>query len=120
MSVLSILATAQAVSAAPAATTPAPSFGAELIGMAPWLLVLGIWFYFLILRPQKQRARQQAELMSGMKKGDEVVTAGGIRGRLTKVGDEEVEVEIAQGVKVRVVKSTITQTLSRDAKPAND
>ncbi|MCA1653299.1 MAG: preprotein translocase subunit YajC, partial [Sphingomonadales bacterium] len=73
MSLASLLATAQAVSAAP----QPPSFGAEMISMAPWLLVLGIWFYFLILRPQRQRARQQADMMAAMKKGDEVITAGG-------------------------------------------
>jgi preprotein translocase subunit YajC len=49
-----------------------------------------------------------------------VVTGGGIRGRVTKISDEEAEVEIAQGVKVRVVKSTITQVLTKPAKPAND
>jgi preprotein translocase subunit YajC len=49
-----------------------------------------------------------------------VITGGGIRGRITKVSDEEAEVEIAQGVKVRVVKSTITQVLTPNTKPAND
>jgi preprotein translocase subunit YajC len=55
-----------------------------------------------------------------VKKGDEVITGGGIRGRVTKVADDEAEVEIAQGVKVRVVKSTITQVLSPTGSPAND
>ncbi len=55
-----------------------------------------------------------------MKKGDDVVTGGGIRGRVTKVTDDEAEVEIAHGVKVRVIKSTITQVLSPTGKPAND
>ena len=60
------------------------------------------------------------ELDMAVKKGDEVVTGGGIRGKVTKVSDEEAEVEIAQGVKVWVVKSTITQVLTPNAKPAND
>jgi preprotein translocase subunit YajC len=55
-----------------------------------------------------------------VKKGDDVVTGGGIRGRVTKVNDEEVEVEIAQGVRIRVVKSTISDVLAPNAKPAND
>lgn len=88
--------------------------------MIPWLLLAGIWFYFLILRPQRQRAAAQAALMAGMKKGDEIVTSGGIKGRLTKVGDDEVEVEIAPGTKIRVVKATISQIVTRDTKPAND
>jgi preprotein translocase subunit YajC len=118
MSIAPILATAQAASAG--APITAPSFGGEFISMIPWLLLAGIWFYFLIFRPQRQRATAQAALMAGMKKGDEVVTSGGIKGRLTKVGDDEVEVEIAPGTKVRVVKATIVQIVTRDAKPAND
>jgi preprotein translocase subunit YajC len=55
-----------------------------------------------------------------VKKGDEVVTGGGLRGRVTKVAETEVEVEIAQGVKVRVVKSTLSQVISPTTKPAND
>jgi len=58
--------------------------------------------------------------INAIKKGDEVVTGGGIRARVTKVSDDEVEVEIAQGVKVRVVKSTISAVLSANTKPAND
>jgi len=64
------------------------------------------------------KAHQNA--IAAVKKGDEVITGGGIRGRITKVSDEEAEVEIAQGVKVRVVKSTITQVLTPNTKPAND
>jgi len=58
--------------------------------------------------------------IAAIKKGDEVVTGGGIRGRVTKVTDDEAEVEIAQGVKVRVVKGTLSQVLTKSAKPAND
>ena len=54
-----------------------------------------------------------------MQKGDEVITGGGLRGKVTKVADEELEVEIAQGVKVRVVKSTLSHVLGK-SKPAND
>jgi len=55
-----------------------------------------------------------------VKKGDEVITGGGIRGKVTKVTEEDAEVEIANGVKVRVVKSTLTQVLTAPGKPAND
>ncbi|HVU29330.1 MAG TPA: preprotein translocase subunit YajC [Sphingomicrobium sp.] len=90
-----------------------------VMGIAPWLLIFVI-FYFLMIRPQQQRLKQHQAAIAAVKKGDDVITGGGIRGRITKVSDDEVEVEIAQGVKVRVVKSTISQVLTPNAKPAND
>jgi preprotein translocase subunit YajC len=90
-----------------------------LVGILPWLLIFVI-FYVLMIRPQQRRVKEHQSSISAVKKGDEVVTGGGIRGRVTKVTDDEAEVEIAQGVKVRVVKSTITQVLTPNAKPAND
>ena len=90
-----------------------------VVGILPWVLIFGI-FYLLMIRPQQQRAKQHQAEIAAVKKGDEVITAGGIRGRVTKVNDEEAEVEIAQGVKVRVVKSTLTAVLNAKTKPAND
>src|SRR5690348_10711239 len=90
-----------------------------LLGLAPWLLIFVI-FYVLMIRPQQQRVKQHQAEIAAVKKGDEVITGGGIRGRVTRVNDEEAEVEVAQGVRVRVVKSTITQVLTGNAKPAND
>ena len=90
-----------------------------VMGIAPWLLIFVI-FYLLMIRPQQQRVKQHQAAIAAVKKGDEVITGGAIRGRVTKVSDEEAEVEIAQGVKIRVVKSTISQVLTVDAKPAND
>ena len=90
-----------------------------LIGILPWVLIFAI-FYLLMIRPQQQRVKQHQAEIAAVKKGDEVITGGGIRGRVTKVNDEEAEVEIAQGVRIRVVKSTITQVLTGNAKPAND
>ena len=81
--------------------------------MFPLLLIFVI-FYMLIIRPQQQRVKEHQAAISAIKKGDEVVTAGGIRGRVTKVSDDEAEVEIAQGVRVRIVKGTLSQVL--DAK----
>jgi preprotein translocase subunit YajC len=63
--------------------------------------------------------KQHEAAINAVKKGDEVVTGGGIRGRVTKVSDDEAEVEIAQGVKIRVIKSTISQVLTANSKPAN-
>lgn len=90
-----------------------------VMGIAPWLLIFVI-FYLLMIRPQQQRVKQHQATIAAVKKGDEIVTGGGVRGRVTKVSDDEVEVEIAQGVKIRVIKSTISQVLNPGTKPAND
>ena len=90
-----------------------------LFGILPWLAIFVI-FYLLMIRPQQRRVKDHQAAIAAVKKGDEIVTGGGIRGKVTKVGDEEAEVEIAQGVKIRVVKSTISQVLAPNAKPAND
>ncbi|HEX2802566.1 MAG TPA: preprotein translocase subunit YajC [Sphingomicrobium sp.] len=92
---------------------------AMLIGILPWVLIFVI-FYVLLIRPQQKRAKEHQAEIASVKKGDEVVTGGGLRGRVTKVSDAEVEVEIAQGVKVRAVKSTLAQVVKPNAKPAND
>ena len=91
---------------------------AALIQFAPLLLIFVI-FWFLVMRPQQQRVKQHQASIAAVKKGDDVVT-GGVRGRVTKVTDDEAEVEIAQGVRIRVVKSTISNVLTPNTKPAND
>ena len=97
----------------------APSGSEFLIGLAPWLLIFVI-FYVLMIRPQQRRAQEHQAQIAAVKKGDDVLTAGGIRGRVIRVGDDEVEVEIANGVRVQVVKATLSAVLSGSAKPAND
>ena len=106
------------VQAAPAGQSGGGPAGL-LLGILPWLLIFVI-FYILMIRPQQRRVKEHQNAIAAVKKGDEVVTGGGIRGRVTKVGDDEAEVEIAQGVRVRVVKSTITHVLTKNVKPAND
>ncbi len=104
------------VQAAPAGQ---PSAVAAIVQfLMPMVFVIGI-FWILVWRPQQRKAREHQATIMAVKKGDDVITAGGIRGRVTKVTDEDAEVEIAQGVKVRVIKSTLTQVLS-NSKPAND
>src|SRR3982751_2208762 len=90
-----------------------------LIGILPWLLIFVI-FYLLMIRPQQRRVKEHQAAIAAVQKGDEVVTGGGIRGRITKVTEEEAEVEIANGVRVRVVKSTISHVLTGNSAPAND
>lgn len=106
--------------AAGAGTQPAGG-AAFLVGILPWVLIFLI-FYLLMIRPQQKRVKQHQAAIAAIKKGDEVVTGGGIRGRVTRVVDDnEAEVEIAQGIKVRVVKGTISQVLTpQSSKPAND
>ncbi|MBY0519569.1 MAG: preprotein translocase subunit YajC, partial [Sphingomonas sp.] len=91
-----------------------------IISLAPLLLVF-IAFYFLMIRPQQKRAKLLQDAVNAVKKGDEVTTAGGIVGKVTKVEDRLVEVEIATGVKVKVIKATLVGiTPTGGAKPAND
>src|SRR4051812_8432209 len=90
-----------------------------LIGILPWLAIFAI-FYLLMIRPQQRRVKEHQASIAAVKKGDDVITGGGIRGRVTKVSDDEAEVEIAQGVKIRVVKSTISQVLTPNTSAAND
>jgi preprotein translocase subunit YajC len=104
-------------------TAPAGSqtngWSAFLIQSFP-LLAIFVIFYVLWIRPQQRRVKEHQAEIAAVKKGDEVITAGGIRGRVTKVSDNDAEVEIAPGVKVRVVKSTLTNVLTPNSKPAND
>jgi preprotein translocase subunit YajC len=78
-------------------------------------------FWFLLIRPQQKRMKDHQAQVAAVKKGDRVVTGGGLIGKVTKVTDSEVEVELAQGIRVTAVKSTLTQVIDpAAAKPAND
>ncbi len=78
-------------------------------------------FWFLILRPQMKRQKQQAAKIAAIKKGDQVLTGGGLLGKVIKVDDDYAEIELAPNVKVKAVKSTITDVISPlTGKPAND
>jgi preprotein translocase subunit YajC len=92
---------------------------AFLVNLVP-LALLFVIFYLLLIRPQQQRQKQHAATIAAVKKGDTVVTAGGKIGKITKVDNDEVEVEIAPNVRVRVVKATIAEVRSPGGKPAND
>ncbi|WP_260597874.1 preprotein translocase subunit YajC [Sphingomonas endolithica] len=93
---------------------------AQFMGIAPLLLVFVV-FYFLMIRPQQRRMKMLQASVAAVKKGDNVVTSGGIMGKVTKVEDNVVEVEIAPNVRVRVVKATLTDVAGTGtAKPAND
>ncbi|MBN8848333.1 MAG: preprotein translocase subunit YajC [Sphingomonas sp. 67-36] len=92
---------------------------AGFLGLAPLFLVF-IVFYFLMIRPQQRRMKTLQNAVSAVKKGDSVVTAGGLMGKVTKVEDAVVEVEIAPNTRVRVVKATLAEVTPLGGKPAND
>jgi preprotein translocase subunit YajC len=111
------------ISPAYAQTVGAGAEGAAggLLGMLAPLALVFVAFYFLVLRPQAKRQKEFAARIGAVKKGDAVVTAGGIVGRVTRVEDAHVEVEIAPNTRVRVVKTTLAQVTGNGAaKPAND
>jgi preprotein translocase subunit YajC len=83
----------------------------------PLVLIFAI-MYFLMIRPQQRRVKQHREMVAALKKGDQVITQGGVIGKVTGVRDDELEVEIATGVKVRVVRSTVSQVLNKTAPAA--
>jgi preprotein translocase subunit YajC len=86
-----------------------------LINIAPFVAMFAI-FYFLVMRPQQQRAKQHREAVDNVRRGDTVVTAGGIVGRVAKVKEDgEVMVEIADDVQVRVMKSTLSEVRAKTA-----
>ena len=105
-----------------AAVAPAAggSLQDQIITFAP-LIVIFVAFYFLLIRPQQQRQRQHQAQVQAVKRGDTVVLASGVIGKVVRVEDAEVGVEIAQNVTVKVVKSMIGDVRSRgEPAPAND
>lgn len=84
------------------------------------LLLIFVVFYLFLIRPQQKRAKEHEAKINAVQKNDEVVTAGGLMGKVTKVADDYVEVEIAPNVRVKAVKSTIANVQSRGTKAAND
>jgi preprotein translocase subunit YajC len=84
------------------------------------LLLIFVVFYFLLIRPQQKRAKEHEAKLNAVQKNDEVVTGGGLMGKVTKVADDHIEVEIAPNVRVRAVKSMLADVKSRNSKPAND
>lgn len=84
-----------------------------LEGLLPILLIFVV-FYFLLIRPQQKRAKQHREMLGSIRRGDRVITGGGIHGTVTKVvNDTELVVQIAEAVKVRIARATIAEVLSK-------
>jgi preprotein translocase subunit YajC len=83
--------------------------GSMITSLMPLILIIVI-MYFLVLRPQQQRVKQHKEMVKSLRRGDSVVTNGGLLGKVTKVvDDDQIEVEIADGVRVRQMRSMVTE-----------
>ena len=79
----------------------------------PLILIFAI-MYFLLIRPQQKKAKEHSNMVSNLRRGDNIITQGGIVGKVAKVKEDgEIEVEIADGVKVRVIKSTVATVISK-------
>lgn len=94
-----------------AQTAAVPAAGPTdiLMSILPFLLIFVV-MYFLIIRPQRAAAKRREELLKNIRRGDQVVTGGGIVGKVTKVVDDsELEVEIAEGVKIRVLRGGVSE-----------
>lgn len=93
--------------------------GSAIAQFIPLILIFAI-MYFLLIRPQQKKMKQHQNMVNALRRGDQVVTQGGLIGKVVKVkeGGNEIEVEIADGVKVRVVQNTIAQVLNK-TEPAN-
>jgi len=97
-----------AMAAAPGAAQP----GNPLMSLLP-LVIIFVIFYFLLIRPQTKRAKEHRKMVEAIAAGDEVVTNGGIAGRVTKVGEQFVNVEAAEGVELKVQKHAIATVLPK-------
>ena len=85
--------------------------------MAPLVLIFAV-FYLLVIRPQSKKAKVHQQMLSDLKKGDDVVTQGGIIGRITGIKDDEVTLQVQEGVRLRILRSAITGPRKVGEKPA--
>jgi len=93
--------------------------GGAIAQFLPLVLIFAI-MYFLLIRPQQKKVKEHQAMIEAVRRGDQVITQGGIVGKVTKVKDDgEVEVEIADGIKVRVIKATLAQVLNKTEPAAN-
>ena len=104
------------LAAAGAGAPPAPSFFVQMIPFIGIALI----FWLLIIRPQMKRQKEHQAKVEGLKRGDQVVTQGGLVGKVTKVDDTYAEIELAKDVRVKAVNHTIADLIEKGGKPAND
>ncbi|MEM7767440.1 MAG: preprotein translocase subunit YajC [Pseudomonadota bacterium] len=100
------------------AGAPAGGFGSSIVGQLLFFVPLILIFYFLLIRPQQQQRKKHQELISNLKRGDTVVTYGGLIAKVTKVADDEVTIELADGVRTRLVRSMVADVRGKDTPAA--
>lgn len=93
--------------------------GAEMLMQFLPLVLIFVVFYFLLIRPQQKKAKEHRAMLEAVRRGDRVVTGGGIVGTVTKSADDELIVEIAENVRVRVLRGSITAVLAK-GEPVSD
>jgi preprotein translocase subunit YajC len=93
---------------------------ATLVNLLPLVLIV-VMFYFLLIRPQQKRMKAHQEMIANLKRGDVVVTTGGLIGKIKSIADDEARIELAPNVEVRAVRSAITDVRNKgEPAPAND
>jgi preprotein translocase subunit YajC len=105
------------ISSAMAQTAPAAAgdtgFASLLTGQLPFIVVMFAVMYFVMIRPQMKKAKEHKAMIDALAKGDEVVTQGGLLGKISKVGDGFVGIELAAGVEVQMQRSAVVQVLPK-------
>ncbi len=91
-----------------------------LTGLLLPMIFLGVVFYFLIIRPQSKRAKEHKGMLGDLKKGDEVATNGGLLGKVTKIGENFVELEVADNTVVRVQKQSVSNLMPKGTLKSSD
>lgn len=101
------------ISEAYAQAAGAEAGGAGMLMQFAPLILIFVVFYFLLIRPQQKRAKEHRDMLGALRRGDRIVTGGGIVGTVQKVADDELTVEIAENVRIKVIRSTVTTVLKR-------
>lgn len=102
------------------AAVPAAGAQSSILSMLPMMVMFFAVFYFLLLRPQQKRAKTHKKMMADLSLGDEIVTAGGILGQINKISDDFITMTIAEGVEMKMQKSSITSVVPKGTFKALD
>lgn len=128
MTILSIFGIADAIAGTAATSAPAASAAAGaapasgqggFLSMLPLLLILVVFMYFMVIRPQSKRVKEHRSLVTSLKVGDEVVTAGGILGRIEKMDENYMSLNIAEGTVIRVQKNSVAGSVPKGTMKAS-
>jgi preprotein translocase subunit YajC len=95
-----------------AAGAPAPSGGAAIAQFVPLILIFVV-FYFLLIRPQQKKAKQHREMLQNLQKGDEVITAGGIIGKIVGVTNDVLTLEVGENMKIKVARNFVSSKVTK-------